>query len=70
MIDNMILMIDIIVNNAIEITFTIDTIITIIIIMKPTIIIEMSNMKEESDKKIKENLCNNIYVIFIANLRK
>ena len=56
----MILMIDIIVNNAIEITFTIDTIITIIIIMKPTIIIEMSNMKEESDKKIKENLCNNI----------
>ena len=60
MIDYMILMIDIIVNNAIEITFTIDTIITIIIIMKPTIIIEMSNMKEESDKKIKENLCNNI----------
>ena len=70
MIDNMILMIDIIVNNAIEITFTIDTIITIIIIMKPTIIIEMSNMKEESDKKIKENLCNNIYIILIANLRK
>ena len=66
----MILMIDIIVNNAIEITFTIDTIITIIIIMKPTIIIEMSNMKEESDKKIKENLCNNIYIILIANLRK
>ena len=66
----MILMIDIIVNNAIEITFTIDTIITIIIIMKPTIIIEMSNMKEESDKIIKENLCNNIYIILIANLRK
>jgi len=60
----MILMIDIIVNNAIEITFTIDTIITIIIIMKPTIIIEMSNMKEESDKKIKENLCNNICYIY------